>query len=388
MKAHFSISGEYITTLARQWFWQEQKPVTEVRELLESCLGTTEKPLSERKKNELIQNILEYKVDLIGVDTFTTQTHLPRNDYKSIFDRMDSLEKESMIRKIQLDMQVSFEKYIDKWSTIISMHPDVLRHRQPETYQDWMIYLTTENASHCNSYKSLYVEDDIPLIETPTMGGLWLINRPELVYDCMDQKENIHCIGSSRFWQNIYEQIKDEPWAKERNERYVFSLRPKPSFEERRWALEKCYQGESYMEEPSYLSKEWFAFQYHMKKSVQYQLEPDDIKNWEGLIAPNGDFYSCEFGGHNQKAYFLIVQNPERFSTTKEQLQASIGPIDMTNALDTLIEFGWCATRSVVFDSYLLCDRPTKAQINTSFDAIQKFNISLDTKALFALLDD
>ena len=386
MKAHFSISGEFITTLARQWFWQEQKPISEVYELLEACLGATEKPLSERQKNELIQSILEYKVDLIGVDTFTTQTHLPRKDYKSIFNRMESLEKESMIRKIQLDMQVSFEKYVDKWSTIVSMHPDVLCHRQPQTYQDWRIYLTTENAAHCNSYKPLYMEDNLPLIETPAMGGLWLINRPELVYDCMEQKENLHCIGSNLFWQNVYEQIKDEPWAKERNEHYLCSIRPKPSLKER---MKNDYPEASYWEEPSYLSKDWFAFQYRMKKSVQYQLEPDDMKNWEGLIAPNGDFYSCEFGGHNQKAYFLIVQNPERFSTTEEEVRDSIGgSIDMTNALDTLIEFGWCATRSVGFESYLLCDRPTKAQINRIFDAIQKFKVSLDTKALFAQLDN
>lgn len=133
------------------------------------------------------------------------------------------------------------------------------------------------------------------------------------------------------------------------------------------------------------MTPEWFTYKLQLEKSVQYLLEPDGMKNWEGLIAPNGDFYSVNFGGHNQKAYFLLHKMPHAFGYTKESLDTS--DIDMSNALDTLIDHGWCATRSVMMDSYLLCHRPTKAQINTIFDAIQKFGVQLNTEDLFSYLN-
>lgn len=178
--------------------------------------------------------------------------------------------------------------------------------------------------------------------------------------------------------------MKDVEWAKDRNERYLFSIRPKPSIEERMKALCKACEKEN-EKEPVYMTQEWFAYKLKIEKSVQYLLEPDNMQNWEGLIAPNGDFYSVNFGGHNQKAYFLLHKNPESFGFTKDSLEQS--SIDMSNALDTLIEHGWCATRSVMMDSYLLCHRPTKEQINAIFDAIQKFGVNLNTEELFSYLD-
>lgn len=60
-----------------------------------------------------------------------------------------------------------------------------------------------------------------------------------------------------------------------------------------------------------YLSDQWFAEEYQKTQDINYTTEPDDIQRWEGLIAPNGDFYSCNFGRHNQKAYYLLVKHPE-----------------------------------------------------------------------------
>lgn len=381
-KLHFSISGDFITTLARQWFWQEHKPLQTVIQLLhESLFATT--PVSEQKKNKIIQDVIEYKSDICGVDEFTIQPHEPDSDYSSIFQRISTLERDLMIERIKNDMQYSFGKYVDKWSTIISTHPDVVCPHNPQTYHEWVTYLTTENTMHINSFAPILIHGK-PLIETPTMGGVWLIHYPELVYDCMEHKDDMNSIGTPVFWRHIYEHTKDWEWTKERNNRYTFSIRPKPSVEERIKALSKSYT-EDAAKEPRYMTPEWFAYKLKLEKSVQYLLEPDDMQNWEGLIAPNGDFYSVNFGGHNQKAYFLIHQHPDHFGFTKESLEES--SIDMTNALDTLLEHGWCATRSVMFDSYFLCQRPTKAQINCIFDAIQKFEVKLNTQELLSYLD-
>lgn len=378
----FSISGDFITNLARQWFWQENKPFHEVYQLLDQTLCTGDM-LSTMEKHRIITDILEYRSDLHGIDSFTLIDHLPKEDYKSIFTRIQTLEKELMIERIKNDMQYSFQKYVDQWSAIISLHPDVVRQRNPQTYHDWELYLTTEHTMSIDSTEPIYIHQ-VPLIETPTMGGLWLINDPELVYECMESKEDLKDIGSPQFWKNIYEHIKDAEWAKDRNERYLFSTRPKPSVEERMEALCKAYETEN-KKEPRYMTPEWFAYKLKLEKSVQYLLEPDNMQNWEGLIAPNGDFYSVNFGGHNQKAYFLLHKNPKAFGFTKDSLEQS--SIDMSNALDTLIEHGWCATRSVMMNSYLLCNRPTKAQINAIFDAIQKFEVNLNTEELFSYLE-
>lgn len=378
----FSISGDFITNLARQWFWQENKPFHEVYQLLNQTVRPNDSQ-DNRDVHRLITDILEYRMDLTGVNTFTLIEHTPKEDYKPIFTRIQTLERELMIEKIKNDMQYSFAKYVDKWSAIISLHPDVVCQRNPQTYQDWKRYLTTEHTMSIASTEPIYIHHS-PLIETPTMGGLWLINYPELVYDCMESKNDLNCIGSPHFWQNIYEHMKDVKWAKDRNERYLFSIRPKPSIEERMKALCKAYEKEN-EKEPVYMTQEWFTYKLKIEKSVQYLLEPDNMQNWEGLIAPNGDFYSVNFGGHNQKAYFLLHKNPESFGFTKDSLEQS--SIDMSNALDTLIEHGWCATRSVMMDSYLLCHRPTKAQINAIFDAIQKFGVNLNTEELFSYLE-
>lgn len=35
---HFSIEGEFITNVARSWFWDEDKPYEKSEELLMSCM--------------------------------------------------------------------------------------------------------------------------------------------------------------------------------------------------------------------------------------------------------------------------------------------------------------------------------------------------------------
>lgn len=35
---HFNISGEYITNLARTWFWDERRPIQTCIELIGNCI--------------------------------------------------------------------------------------------------------------------------------------------------------------------------------------------------------------------------------------------------------------------------------------------------------------------------------------------------------------
>lgn len=61
-------------------------------------------------------------------------------------------------------------------------------------------------------------------------------------------------------------------------------------------------------EKAPFLSNEWFKQQFEHTHNLEYNIVPDNIIRWEGLIAPNGDFFSCEFGGHLAKAHYLILK--------------------------------------------------------------------------------
>ena len=119
---------------------------------------------------------------------------------------------------------------------------------------------------------------------------------------------------------------------------------------------------------------------YPSKHDRMYLVLPDEYDEWEGLISPNGDFYSCDFGGHNAKAYFLMSVYPEKFPNI--DYENGFSHVDRTNALDELLEHGWCATRYLpTCGAYIQMPangRVTKAQKDAIFDAKVKHDISVD----------
>lgn len=52
---HFSIEGEFITNVARSWFWDENKPYEKSEELLMSCMCGG----SDTEKRVTCQDIIE-----------------------------------------------------------------------------------------------------------------------------------------------------------------------------------------------------------------------------------------------------------------------------------------------------------------------------------------
>lgn len=369
---HMSVNGEFITDLARTWLWDEKRPFNTCISLLTNCMGG----ISQNQANEFAIQILEGRKKLVGNNVFSLNED--NEQIRPITNYLLQIEKENVIHQIQLDMQTSFRKYVDVWSTIKSSHPEVLLTKDnPTTFQECVNWYCKEEKWPNNDL----IINHMPILDTPTKGGLWLIDYPELVYDCCNG--DMSCIGNPEFWHNIYIFTKNRPGFETRNERYHFSLRPKPSLEEQMENLCKLYQKE-HQDEPTYLSEEWFAYQLKIEKDITYRMEPDNMECWEGLIAPNGDFYSCRFGSHNQKAYYLILHHPEWIQSTKEEIKHS-DTIRIDNGLDILLDIGWCATRSVRNDHYVLPNypkRPTKAQINRIYQTIIKHNIHINTQEL------
>ena len=136
---------------------------------------------------------------------------------------------------------------------------------------------------------------------------------------------------------------------------------------------------------PKYFSDEWFEMKEKTTGDVSFRLQPDDITCWEGLIAPNGDFYSCGFGMHAVKAWRLIVTHPEKFGMEIEEEQKAkwMCPENVYLFLDMAIQKGWAATREIGGQSYISYPmRPTKAQVNAIFDAMEKHQIRINPDEL------
>lgn len=63
---HFSIEGEFITNVARSWFWDEDKPYEKSEELLMSCMCGG----SDTEKRVTCQDIIEGRKKLVGINEF------------------------------------------------------------------------------------------------------------------------------------------------------------------------------------------------------------------------------------------------------------------------------------------------------------------------------
>lgn len=394
---HFSVSGKFITDLARTWFWDEHRPIQAILDLLNTCLGD----LPDEEKLSITQEILEGKKKLEGNNIF--QLVPDEGPVRSIFQYAEELQKEHSIATIRQDMISSYRKYVDPWSTVKSLHPEALAcNSMPYTWNECRTYFTMQRKEYPDNdqFEELKIGDTF-LIDTPTAGGLWLNRQPDLVYNACHG--DLTLIGKPEFWSAVYEIIKDDPDFHDRNQRYLFSLKPKPSYEERMAALERMEQNmpkEPEIDE-TYLSPAWFVKTYTRTREPEYNMLPDPIERWEGLIAPNGDFYSVTFGGHNLKAYYLIHCYPTKFpnifselpstdsDNPKKQRIAQLKAVPSDKALDLLIEAGWCATRSVLRDDYLLPPlpkKPTKAQIETILTAAEKHKRHIDANYLLSYL--
>lgn len=63
---HFSMDGEFLTAIARDWFWNMDKPYKKCEELLLSCMMGG----NEEEKRHVCQDIIEGRKRLVGVNEF------------------------------------------------------------------------------------------------------------------------------------------------------------------------------------------------------------------------------------------------------------------------------------------------------------------------------
>ena len=372
----FIIDGEWLTNILRTWFWDENRPYEKCLTLVQSCMGEADINIVKHVTND----ILEYRKKFIGANTFEL---VPDNaPIRYISDKLNEIQRKYDTQKLREDMEANFIKYVDKWATHKSSHPESLRmNNDPRTYEECLKYF----GSVGNVFgKEIQFHSGM---NTPTECGLWLFHSIPLVYHIIYELDIP--AGSYNFWEEIYKATKDDPDFTERTLRYEAWIRRNQERANIMQSIIKHAPSEP-TSKHTYGTPEWFDDHFAIKHEVDYNIHPDDIDEWEGLIAPNGDFYSCSFGGHNIKAYHLMIAFPTKFGLPDYQSDPSIKLMDLNlkadQALDKITALGWCATRFLPSMGHYITlpklpKQLTKSQKDRIFDAMLKHDVQLDTAA-------
>ncbi len=124
-------------------------------------------------------------------------------------------------------------------------------------------------------------------------------------------------------------------------------------------------------------------------REICYVTDPDEFISPYGLIDPDGNYYSCGFGGHGVKAYSLIKRYPERFDMDKESVKEFLSTGDES---EILYEKGWLIVHntSMMGDPYFKVNpniEVTGQQVKRAFDYMAHFN-RMDMRCVEDLIEN
>ena len=299
------------------------------------------------------------------------------------------------INEIKEHMKIYPMNYIDIYSTVESYERAL--YEGVRTYEEVIMYFAGQHDYFGKWRQDVNHESYIETIEryttTSTKCGLWLLDNPELIYDL--NKGPLYENNLDDFFKKLYNhlslKVDLDYYMKERQQRYAASIRINENkminendkiFEELKEKIketkdEEIKYWEPHEQKPDDMSlKEYDAYLKDRCDRDNYAgCLPDDMISEYGLIAPNGDYYSSTFGGHNLKAYYIICGLYKQFGYEK-RISAEMRALRDT-ALDELIDKGWIAIRYLPgkgdYLTWNKIKRPTKAQINRIYDVMIKF---------------
>ena len=420
-KNNFGMTGERITKLARDWFWDDEIPYAKCEQLLLSCMEDSE--LASDRKKEIAHEIVEGRKKFTGSGVFDLEDD--NQNVMAVSKKYTERKIAGELNRIRDDMNANFIKYVDIYSTVKSHskaadEAEHIHYGQPVVnYEDCKTYFWHEEEDFDpGTGKVMQDAKPTPAAETATMGGLWLIKHPELVYRATrgDLKK---LSNTDEFWANIHTLIKDDPnfsdpAFKERNIGYESDVeqrkekkarlelaRKRENSEEHRPHFrmtperqENLLQAEKLLARAARGTREQYSLQeavdilgdLTLEDNLLYHVKPEDIPRWEGLINPFGDFFPCEIGQHGERAYHMIEMMPELLPGREVESELRSKKITEETALQDLLAQGWCATRFLPSMGYYVSvpadvgsDRKLKkAQVDRIWEAALKHNIVVD----------
>lgn len=128
----FSVSGEFITNLAREWFYLESRPLEKVMDLLLSCMCGTD--MSEKELRRNAEDVLLGRAEFSGNtadDTFCMTIYEPEEQPETLeqFDIFRRFSEEVRKRK---DAEKEKEKYAEWYSVAMEYVPEYLKNQVRE----------------------------------------------------------------------------------------------------------------------------------------------------------------------------------------------------------------------------------------------------------------
>jgi len=292
----WKIDGEWLTDLARTWFWDENKPYEVVLGLLESCIQTDDKEL----KQNIVQSIIEGRKKFIGINNF--QLVDDGENIRPLYLKIDQLTRQVAIECIREDIRVCGIKYVDPYCTVKSIR--TAREKDVYTAEKCIVWFQYSDKKQINGKLLDEYANKLPAALTPTAAGLWLFEEPELIYEATEHGQIR--VGEADFWKNIYEMTKDRKGFEARSNFYCA----------------KTQVGEQEVNTFSNIND-------HLETDKMPECD-NSLPCWSGLISPDGDFYPANFGNHESIAWHILHNGNEKSNI---------------ESLDRLIEQGWVATR-------------------------------------------
>ena len=287
---HFSMDGEFLTAIARDWFWNMDKPYKKCEELLLSCMMGG----NEEEKRHVCQDIIEGRKKLVGVNEFELvddNVHV-----RSLGQKVEELQHKMLVNQIREDMIAHPLNYVDRFA------------------------MTDSYETLCTNAKHHYTHPDLVA---------------EFNGEPLPEQESNPEFYKTDFWTKLASWIE---------------ANMKGTSVERRQRLYNSYISD---------------------RPIQHQLTE------YGLIAPDGTWYACEFGEHAALAGRIIMRNRETFGLSDHEV-LNMAYDWSGKGLDFLYKRGWIAIRNPSMgNTFLDMDETktaTKAQVNTIFDYISKFN--------------
>ena len=420
----FSVDGEWLTDFVRTWFWDENKPYETCENLLLQSLMNPDIPIETTRI--IIQDIIEGRKKLVGINEFELVDD--NENIRPLSMKLNEQKRVIEVQKMKMLMDSRMILFVDPYSIVKSLR--TAKECGVTNYEQCMTWFWYEEDAIQHGYMRPWEPGDGMLLNTndDTELGLWLYYYPEIVYDAFLKNDEHLPTGYYKegFWKAVYEIMTDEEhrstfsskYFARRNENYLASLRMKEEkdekeetgysvksyIQEQKTLLENCKKTISFCkdfldthEKPDEYEDADVQIKYHTihliydvltdkddkllsNRELMYQILPDNYEKWEGLISPNGDFYSCDFGGHNAKAYHIMTAFPEKFPN----FDYENNQLAVSEALDDLLSQGWCATRYLpTIGNYIELPRTelnkcTKAQKDAIFDAKVKHNVEVD----------
>ena len=159
LKLSFSVQGEFITKLAKEWLFIEHKPYEQVEELLLSCMMGSDKTELELKK--YVQDILLGRAEFIG-NSGDGSFRLSYNDKdlnkSNVFTEYAKLAGKFKEMKEQFDVVVN--KYndlvacLEDWNETKSLNVSLIEGDHEEN--SYVKQLLLDIDKNCNGYTTVY----------------------------------------------------------------------------------------------------------------------------------------------------------------------------------------------------------------------------------------